>query len=212
MTTLRIGLLLILLAGSAAAQVSTTTSHAPDLTVLKTSWRRVEPSRFLLTEAPSSTSVDNRARMAVNAARTNEANSRRQMGESVPPPRLLSIPSTSDFQPPPVRPWSGFLYEFTVKNTGAKVIRQVVLEYSFTDPSTQKTVGRRQFKSKVKIRPGVTAKLVVRSSRRPLGTIDATRGGETQLDPSREQVVIQKIKYADGSVWERSATSPNAKQ
>ena len=203
MTTLRIGLLLLLLTGSAAAQVSTTTSATPDLTVLKTSWRRVAPDNPILNRSPSSGSVDTAARMAVNASRTNEAESRRLVAESVPAPKLLSVPSNSDFGPLPVRPWSGYVYEFTVKNIGAKVIRQVVLEYSFTDPSTQKTVGRRRYNSKVKIRPGVTAKLVVRSSQRPIGTVDATAAGLNQLDQSREQVVIQKIKYADGSVWER---------
>ena len=210
MTTLKIGLLLILLTGSAAAQVSTTNSIPPDLTVLKTSWRRVESGNPVLNQPLSSVSIDSGARRAVNGSRTAEANDRRARGEDVGAPRLVSVPSTSDFGPPPVRPWAGFVYEFTVKNTGAKVIRRVIFEYSFTDPSTQKTVGRRQYRSHVKIRPGVTANLVVRSAERPIGTIDATAAGLSQLDRSGEQVVIQKIVYADGSVWQRSV-NPNLK-
>lgn len=207
MKTLTIGLLMILLSGIAATQASTAAAQvsaskdAPDLIVIKTSWRRVEPINPGLNGA-SVYNPENAARMAVNTARINEFNSARERGADVPPPKLLSVPSTPDL-PPAVRPWSGYRYEFTVKNTGAKLIRQVVFEHSFLDPRTQKKVGLRQYKSKVKIRPGLTAKLVVYSSRRPIGTIDATQTG--QPDQSKEEVVIQRIKYADGSVWERAA-------
>ena len=203
MKTLKLALLMILLTGSADAQVSSSTSGAPDVTVLKISWRRVEPGNPKLNEA-GIISADSAARMAVNTARINSANSARESGANTPPPALLHIPATPD-SPPAVRPWVGFIYEFTVKNTGARIIRQVVFEYSFTDPRTQKTVGRRQYKSNVKIRPGMTANLVVRTSLRPIGTIDATQAGQNQQDQSPEQVVIQKIKYADGSVWQRGA-------
>ena len=207
MKTLKIGLLMILLSGIAATQTSTASAQvsaskaAPDLIVIKTSWRKVERFNPTLHEA-SVSNPEYAARMAVNTARINEFNSARQSGAEVPPPKLLSVPSTPTLSPG-VRPWSGYKYEFTVKNIGAKLIRHVVFEHSFIDPRTQKQVGRREYKSKVKVRPGLTAKLVVYSSRRPMGTIDATQTG--QQDQSHEQVVIQRIKYADGSVWERAA-------
>lgn len=204
MKTLRLALSMILLTGSAAAQVSTSTSGAPDVIVLKITWRRVQPSNPKLNEARLSASPDYAARVAVNAERIYAANSARQSGADTPPPVLLSLPAIPD-SPPSVRPWSGFIYEFTVRNTGAKTVRQVVFEYSFTDPGTQKKVGRRQYKSNVKIRPGLTANLVVRTSLRPIGTIDATQAGQNQQVQSPEQVVIQRIKYADGSAWQRGA-------
>ncbi|HKO35206.1 MAG TPA: hypothetical protein VJV21_01925 [Pyrinomonadaceae bacterium] len=205
MKTLKIGLLMTLLVGTAAAQGSTaqvsTNKDAPDLVVIKTSWRKVERFTPTVNEA-SGGNPEYAARMAVNTARINEFNSARQSGADVPPPKLLSVPSTPSLRPA-VHSWSGYRYEFTVKNTGAKLIRQVVFEHSFIDPRTQKKLGRRQYKSNVKIRPSLTAKLVVYSSRRPIGTIDVTQTG--QQDQSQEQVVIQRIKYADGSVWERAA-------
>jgi hypothetical protein len=196
MKTSKLALLMILLAGSADAQVSSSTSAAPDVTVIKISWRRVGRN-LKLDEAPLNTNPERPLRMAVNRARINESR------DSLIPPVLLSVPPITD-SPAAVRTWNGFIYEFTVKNTGAKTILELVWEYSFSDPGTQRKVGRRQYKSKVKIRPGMTAKLVERSSLPPIGTIGATQAGQNSHDQSQEQMVIQSIKYADGCVWQRS--------
>ena len=197
-------LLMILLAGSAAAQVPSSTSGPADLSVIKISWRRVEPNNLHLNPTqvinPEST-----LKRAVNTSRINEANSARDSGMSTPPPRLLSVSSAPDLAAPPVRLWSGYLYEFKVKNTGEKTIRRIAFEYSFTDPRTQQTVGRREFKSKVKIRPGMTANIVVRSSLRPLGTVNVAQAGRDPHELAPEQMVIQTITYDDGSVWQRTA-------
>ena len=203
MKTLKLSLLMILLAGSAAAQVPSSTSGAPDVTVVKINWRWVGHNARL-NEVRGSYNPDYALRTAVNTARMNEYISARDSGANPLPPRLLSVPSVSD-PIPVVYPWSGFIYKFTVKNTGSKIIRHLVWEYSFTDPATQRKVGVRQYKSSVKIRPGMTADLVVRSSLPPIGTINATQAGQNSQDQSPEQMVIQRIKYADGSVWQRGS-------
>jgi len=205
MKILKLSLLMILVAGSAAAQATSATSGAPDVAVVEISWRRVERINPRLTDTRVSASPDYAARMAVNTARINENQSVRDGGGNPAPPVLLSVPSIPDSPPVMMRPWSGFVYEFTVKNTGAKTIKQMAFEYSFTDPSTQQKVGLRQYKSKVKIRPGTTAKIVVRSNRPPIGTIDATQTGRNPHQQSPDQMVIQSIKYADGSVWKRDS-------
>lgn len=179
----------LLLAGSAAAQTSSNTPGVPDVAVIKISWSRVERNPKL-DEVPRDINPEIGLRQIVNAVRIT-ANDRQP---------LLSIP-TIDAPPPPVRHWTGYVYEFMVKNTGAKTIRKMVWEYAFTDPKTQRKVGRRQYKSKVKIRPGMTAKLVVRSSLPPIGTINATQVGKNPQDESPEQMVIQRIEYEDGSGW-----------
>ena len=210
MKTLQLALLMILFAISAAAQVPSRTSAAPDVSVIKISWHHVAPSNPKLSATPISASPDYAARMAVNTERINENTSLRNSGGSPPPPVLISLPTIPE-SPPVLRPWFGFVYEFTVKNTGAKTIRQMVFEYvSFdslvTGPGLQRTVRRRPYKSKMKIRPGMTAKIVVHSSLPPMGTINAQNPG----DQSAEQMVIQRIKYTDGSEWQRSSNNPVA--
>lgn len=205
MKTLKPALLMVLLTGSVAAQDTSNTSAAPDVTVLKVSWRKVDPPNPRLSPPPTGGSPDYAQRVAVNQARMNEHTSARNSGLNPAPPVLLSLPSIPAEPPLVVRPFSGFIYEFTVQNNGPKTIRQVAFEYSFTDPETQRKIGRRNYKSNVKIRPGMTAKLVVRSYLRPVGTIDARQAGQNLNDASPEQVVIQKIKYDDGFVWQRPA-------
>ena len=207
---LQLALLLILLAVGAAAQVPSNTAAAPDVAVINISWHFVAPGNPKLSEERISASPDYAARMAVNTARINENKSLRDSGGSPPPPMLISLPTIPD-SPPIVRPWSGFVYEFTVKNTGAKTIRQMAFDYVFFDdtfvgPGMQRTVRRRQYKSKVKIRPGMTAKVVVRSSLPPMGTVKA----QNPADQAGQQMVVTTIKYADGTEWQRSSNSPVA--
>jgi hypothetical protein len=202
MNTLKPALLVLILAGATAAQVASSTASKPDVEVVKIGWRRVERNPKL-DEATLAGPVTGMA--AVNAARRNEANDARTNNPGAPrPPVILEGPSAVD-SPPPRPRWSGYIYEFTIRNNGPKIIRNVVWEYSFTDPATQKTVGRRQYKSSVKIRPGMTARLVVRSILRPIGVIDATQPQQNWQEQPPEQMVIQRIKYADGSVWERDS-------
>lgn len=204
MKTLKLALLMILLAGSAAAQVSSSTSAAPDVTVLKISWRKVSRNPQFVGALPND-NPERALKMAVNRSRINEANSaRNNEAGSARPLVLLEVPAVPD-APPVVRPWSGFIYEFTIQNTGSKIIRKLVWEYSFTDPGTKQTVGRRRYQRSVKILPGKTAKLVERSSSGPVGTINARQGGQTAQEPSPEQMVIQSIKYDDGTEWKRNS-------
>ena len=118
MKTLKLAVLMILLTGTAAAQGSPTTSDAPDVTVLKISWRWVAPVNPRLNDALI-INPEAAARNAVNTSRINEFNSLRERGIDAPPPKLVGYPASPDPMPV-VRPWSGFVYEITVKNNGAK--------------------------------------------------------------------------------------------
>ena len=203
MRSLKLAVLMILLTGTAAAQGSPTSADAPGVTVLNISWRYVPPHNPIVNDARVFASPDAAARRAVNTARINQNKSLRQQGIDSPAPVLLEFTSTPD-PIPVVRPWSGYVYEITVKNNGAKRIRQLVFNYSYTDARTQVTVVR-EYKSNVKIRPGTVAKLVVHTQMRPMGTIDASQAGANRPDLSPDQIVIKRLKYDDGSVWQRWA-------
>ena len=204
MKTLKLALVVIFLSCSAAAQNSPDSSGAPDVAVIKISWRSVGINPKLDT-APPNVNPEGNLKAAVNTARINEYNSARSVGTAANPrpPVLLDVPSTPDV-PPVVIPWRGFVYEFTIKNTGTKIIRKLAWEYSFTDPVTHQKISQHQYKSSVKLRPGMTTKLVVRSSSPLLGIINARQAGQKNLqDQSSGQMLIQSINYADGSVWQR---------
>lgn len=71
-------------------------------------------------------------------------------------------------------------------------------DYVFTDPRTQQETFRYHFASKAKIKPGKSAKLAIYSGATPYLIVNANQSrGQTN-----ERVVIKRIVYADGSVWE----------
>jgi hypothetical protein len=196
MKFLNIIILLFLLAGSVAAQSSSSTSGAPDVAVIKISWHVVE--RNLKLEEDPNRINQQQANLEVaqrEAIRQNRINATVGLPQR-PVPTVGTVPASQT-----VRPWSGYVYEFKVMNTGAKTIRKLVWEHVFIDPRTQQKIGRRQYESKKKIRPGVTANLVARSDLPPIGTLDATQGNNNPQDQSSGQMVIQRIEYTDGSVW-----------
>ena len=114
---------------------------------------------------------------------------------------------------PPVRPGvtkndgtasAAYVYEVEVRNTGEKAIRSLTLEYIFFEPNTEKLLSRRQFLSEEHIAPGKSKTLVFRSVAPPTGTINAQNAGKKSREQYFEQVIIQSVKYADGSVWQAS--------
>jgi hypothetical protein len=97
---------------------------------------------------------------------------------------------------------TAYVYEVKVRNTGDKTIHTLTWEYVFFEPGTEREVGRRQFISRVNISPGRIGNVVFRSASSPTGTVDASKAGKKSRDQYSEQVVIQRVGYADGSVWQ----------
>ena len=98
-----------------------------------------------------------------------------------------------------------YVYEVKVRNTGKKAIRKLTWEYVFFEPGTELEVGRRLFESEVSISPGRTRNVIMRSALPPRGSIDARRADKKSRDKYSEQVVIQRVQYADGSVWQATS-------
>jgi hypothetical protein len=120
------------------------------------------------------------------------------MGEPALPPRVrASAPETE-----PRGLSITYIYEVKVRNTGAKEIRTLTWEYEFSEPGTERVVGRLRMVSNVSIGPGKTRNVVVRTTSSPTGTIDATKAGKKPQDQYSERVVIKAVRYADGSVWQ----------
>ena len=91
-----------------------------------------------------------------------------------------------------------YTYRAKVKNTGAKTIRAVHWGYAFLDPDTQQPLGLHRYKSKVKIRPGESFELAGRSGAPQTSTVNVNSAAK-KLE---EMVVIFRVEYDDGAVWE----------
>ncbi|MCM3903296.1 MAG: hypothetical protein ND866_16450 [Pyrinomonadaceae bacterium] len=100
------------------------------------------------------------------------------------------------------RPRDGYRYKVLITNTGLKTIRLVDWDYFFIDPSTHEVVARHQFTSQETIKPGKSKEVSVLYLTPPVKTVSASILTQKEPMPFTEQVVIARIEFSDGSVWQ----------
>jgi hypothetical protein len=190
-------LALFLFGVCASAQVSSNLPPGPEVTILQKKWR-MDVRNPALEKDPLASSKQHEQEVAAQRADARENENRSRMGEPALPPRVrASAPETE-----PRGLSILYIYEVKVRNTGAKEIRTLTWEYEFSEPGTERVVGRLRMVSNVSIGPGKTRNVVVRTTSSPTGTIDATKAGKKPQDQYSDRVVIKAVRYADGSVWQ----------
>jgi hypothetical protein len=91
-----------------------------------------------------------------------------------------------------------YTYEATIKNVGTKTITVLGWDYVFTDPDDNEETHH-QFYEQSRISPGkqrVLSKTVPTPETR---TVDADKADKKLI----EEVIINYIRYEDGSIWRR---------
>lgn len=190
-------LVLFLFAVCASAQASSDQSAGPNVIVIQKKWR-IEVRNPMLEKDP----------VKAMSEREKEERKRKATERKNEILREMGMPTESPAVPVPASEKGGrgisvtYVYEVKVSNTGEKGIRTLIWEYVFFESGTELEVGRRRFVSKVSISPGRTRNVVMRSALPPTGSIDARRADKRSPDQYSEQVVIQSVEYADGSVWQ----------
>jgi hypothetical protein len=101
------------------------------------------------------------------------------------------------------RPRDGYRYEVEIRNTGAKTIKLIDWDYIFLDPDTLKEVARHQFTSDDTVKPGKSKKISVFYLHPPVKTVSVKMLSKKNMAKFKEQVVLMRIQYSDGSVWQR---------
>lgn len=190
-------LLVFLLLVDVSAQSSQAQPDAPDLAVTKKNWRR-EIHHPALTSDPFR-SNDEQAELQ-RAQKDNAIRNSVRVREGNTP-----LPTVRNSKPMPTEseaPRAWFVYRVTVKNSGTKTITGLEWDYLFFDSDKAEQVGQHSFRHRVKIRTGKSTELIGQSTRPPSLVINATKAkkGDAQLS---EEVVIRRIEYEDGSVWQR---------
>jgi hypothetical protein len=102
---------------------------------------------------------------------------------------------------PPAR--YGFMYKLTLQNNGAKAVKEVDWDYVFTDAATGQEVGRHQFASGEKIGPGKKREFSYFIPSPPTRTVSANALNRKEREGLSEQVVVVRVLYEDGTVWQR---------
>ena len=97
----------------------------------------------------------------------------------------------------------GFAYRVKVRNASAKVIEVLFWEYRFTETARPANVARRQFLCGVNIKPNKEKELQAFSPSGPSGVISVGSLADKSGNLYQENVVINRVEYADGTIWQR---------
>ncbi|MEN3327485.1 MAG: hypothetical protein V7638_2292 [Acidobacteriota bacterium] len=103
----------------------------------------------------------------------------------------------------------GFAYKIKVQNPGPKVIEIVFWEYQFQDPADPSLVARRQFLCGVNIATEKSKELEGFSLSGPSEVVNVSTLANKSQNPFKESVLINRVEYSDGSVWQRKDWSLN---
>jgi hypothetical protein len=91
----------------------------------------------------------------------------------------------------------GYFYKATIKNLGTKAVKAVAWDYTVAIPDDPKSLTHHQFYSRIKIGPGKHKEIYRFAMGPPTRTVAAVKGDARMI----EEVVVNAVQYADGSVW-----------
>ena len=178
-----------------AAAAPATAAAPPDLVVLQKKWQTFTRNPALDQDpfAANDDFADAQRQQRINDLQ-NKIRGRGAEALEPPVPRAKDAKKES----PQMGTLTTYVYRAKVKNTGAKTIRVIDWGYTFLDPDTQQELGRHLYTAKVKLRPGQDDELVGRSAKPQTSTVNVKSAGKSL----GEQVVIYRVEYDDGTVWQ----------
>jgi len=153
--------------------------------------------------APARAMIPQNRIFARNARVNDPAGSRDPNADTIDGRSAALEKSVAESRAPKAEPMEGYAYRIKVQNTIKKVVEIVFWEYQFRDPANPDVVARRQFLCGVNIPEGKSKELEGFSISGPSDVVNVKT-----LDSGaafKENVVINRIEYSDGTVWQRKA-------
>ena len=99
-------------------------------------------------------------------------------------------------------PRDGYAYRIKIKNSTTKLVEVVFWEYQFYDVAQPDLLARRQFLCGVSIGPDKNKELEGFSLSGPSDVVSV--GALADKSRFKENVLINRVEYADGSIWQRN--------
>jgi hypothetical protein len=101
------------------------------------------------------------------------------------------------------RPIEGYTYRVKLKNSSNKMIEVLFWEYQFKEPADATYLTRRQFLCGVSLKPEKEKELKGFSLSGPSDVVSVGNLKKDLHKAFEEKVVINRVEYADGSIWQR---------
>lgn len=177
-------------------------TDAPELTIVKHSWTK---ERINWEGDPFGGPVENfddLRRRRVDERRVERARGSGNIGEAAKVERETRAEQVIKSRPP-APPRYAFLYKAFVQNTSNKTIKAIDWDYIFSSSNADVETTRLEFTSEEKIGPGKTKELSVTARRPPAKTVSVYALDKNERQGLDGQVIVLRIQYTDGSVWQR---------
>ncbi|HUS09548.1 MAG TPA: hypothetical protein VMZ30_03700 [Pyrinomonadaceae bacterium] len=101
------------------------------------------------------------------------------------------------------KPVDGFAYQVKIHNASPRSIEIIFWEYQFRRPNDPVPLLRRQFLCGISIKPEKDKELKAFSLMGPQDVINVDKLEKKSTSEEAEKVVINRIEFADGSIWQR---------
>lgn len=126
-------------------------------------------------------------------------------------PAPISNPRDEVQAEPPAKKQPYWEYRAVVKNTGAKVITAIGWQYLFRfDDRAGRGEASKDYTNRVTIKPGGARSLRGEGGPDVPGFTVEEGGIKRIVLPASERVLIMRVEYADGSVWQAQPMTPAA--
>jgi hypothetical protein len=186
------------------AQTLTDAHDPPDIQVVKFSWSK---ERIGWERDPFSGPVESFDQMRVRVRNERRILDAKRTGTSSDVDRITREAKADSAnieelrrQPPPRY---SFMYKVSFRNNSTKLIKSLDWDHVFFDAGSKTETTRHQFTTDEKINPGKQKEFTVFSPTPPSRTISVQKLDKRERETVGEAIVIMRIEYADGSVWQR---------
>jgi len=196
-------LFFLFIAQVANAQAPTATSSGPDIELVKFSWSK---ERLNWEGNPFGGPNENfhqmqfraRAEKRVSDAKRSNSPEVSKVEKEAKADTAIVEAANQNTKPPRYY----FFYRASVKNVSTKQITEIDWDYVFLDAVSGEELDRRQFTSVQNIGPGKQKELVFQLQTPPTRRISVQALDKKERVGLDERILIVRIKYADGSVWQ----------
>lgn len=180
----------------------------PDLVVLSHKWSKVRRETVNLPPndppPPAPSLADTARRNAERSERLTDSGGPRQpAGLSIDARAAALEKMARDARTQPSKSLNGFSYQLRLKNESSKQIEVVFWEYQFIDAATPDVPVRRQFLCGLYLKQGKEKDLAAFSLSGSSKVVSAQSLADKTEKPPQEKVLINRVEYADGTIWQR---------
>ena len=183
---------------------SSTLKDAPLIAVLSFKWSRIRKTvkTEVVNGAPAREMIADNKNYPRNA-RVNQPVGQRDPNEDTIDGRSAAIEQiVQESRTPPPKSVDTFSYEAKILNGSKKSIEVVFWEYQFIDPANGRP-ARHHFLCGVNLKAGKEKEMLASSLSGPSDVVSVGSLGTDSGKRFHEQVLINRVEYADGSIWQR---------